>query len=148
MGEIELNRTTRIMVMLMTGIMASGLVSWSIFSYVLQPAQARVEAFAAIRKGELTAGADGVVKLPDKWAMGSVDGKAYLTRTSERSIWVLFVTEAGSGSRLSGHLFCDRPGKAGPKMTIDVKYPSNSVEVTVRVIRATSAFSYEVVNDK
>lgn len=143
-----MNRVVRIALLLLIGVGASTLISWSVYSYVLRPAQAREEAFAAIRSGELAVGTDGVVVLPSRWAMGSVDGKAYITRTPERAIWVLFVKERGSGMKLSGYLFCDKPAKAGPKATIDLNYPAIGSQITVRVLRALSVFSYEVVNDK
>ena len=143
-----MNRTMRIFVVLLIGLSCSTLMSWSIYRYVLRPAQAREESFAAIRSGELTAGIDGVVLLPSRWAIGSLDGKAYVTRTPERSMWVLFVKERGSGLRLGGYLFCDKPAKAGPKATIDVNYPSIGSTVNVKVLRAMNAYSYEVVNEK
>ncbi len=143
-----MNRAMRIILVLAIGVGASSLVSWSVYRYVFRPAQAREEAFAAIRSGELTAGADGVVILPSRWAIGSLDGKAYVTRTPERAIWVLFVKERGAGLRLGGYLFCDKPAKAGPKATIDVNYPAIGSQVTVKVLRAMSVFSYEVVNEK
>ena len=71
-----MNRVVRIALLLLIGVGASTLISWSVYSYVLRPAQAREEAFAAIRSGELAVGPDGVVVLPSRWAMGSLDGKA------------------------------------------------------------------------
>ena len=152
-----MNRAMRIGLVLAVGIGASALVSYLIHQKVLRPAQAREEAFAALRSGELAPGADGVAILPDKWAIASVDGKAYITGSPNRTLWALFLKERGDGAKFKGYLFCNKPAKTGAKAMVDLQYPATPTRgdrhpdgslITVNVLRVLSPYSFEVMHDK
>jgi hypothetical protein len=149
---------TRIMLVLALGVGASALLSWCVYQYAIRPAQAREDAFAAIGAGEITPGAAGITPLPPKWAMASMDGKAYVTRGPQGTLWALFLKERGAGARLRGYLFSSKPtsGAAAGTGTVELDFPVAAgpggvpparSQVTVRVVRVMGPSSYEVIND-
>src|SRR4051812_10510940 len=64
--ERSVSRMTRIVLVLALALGASALLSWSIYRYAIQPAQAREDAFAALVAGQISPGAAGVTPLPPK----------------------------------------------------------------------------------
>ena len=143
-----MNRATWIVIWLLIGMGGSGLLSWSVHHYLLQPAKAREEAFEAFKSGSLLPGSDGVVVLPARWEMASADGKGYITRTSAQTAWMLFLTEPGRGTTLHGTLFCTVPAKTGARGMVEIDYPKAGSKVEVKVLRVLSPWSFEVVNEK
>jgi hypothetical protein len=135
---------------LIAAVLASGAISLLVARRVLAPAAQREDAFAAIASGQLTpADASGTIPLPAKWKQASVDGNAYVTGEREQTMWVLFVTEKGSGGQLRGDLFCNKPAAARVSGAVMVNYPhpgGSQVEVTVKRILNPSCF--EVVNQQ
>jgi hypothetical protein len=123
---------------LIAAVLASGAISLLVARRVLAPAAQREDAFAAIASGQLTpADASGTIPLPPKWKQASVDGNAYVTGEREQTMWVLFVTEKGSGGQLRGDLFCNKPAAARVSGAVMVNYPhpgGSQVEVTVKRI--------------
>jgi hypothetical protein len=143
-------RFRRILLVLLAAVLASGTISLLVARRVLAPAAQREDAFAAIAKGQLTpSDSSGTVPLPPQWKRGSVDGNAYVTGDREGVMWVLFVTDKGSGGRLRGDLFCTKPAAARVSGALMVNYPhpgGSQVEVTVK--RILNASCFEVVNQQ
>ena len=141
-----MHRMVRIGLVLLLAIGASALVAFLINQGVLAPAKAREDAFDAIQRGQLSPGPDGVAALPAQWQKASLDGKAYVTRSLERTTWVFFLKEKGSGKKIAGYLFCDKPAKAVAEGVIEINYPAAGTKVGVKVVRVATAFSFEVVS--
>jgi hypothetical protein len=150
------SRMTRIVLVLFLGLGASALVSWCVYRFAFLPAQAREDAFAAIEVGQVSAGADGIATLPAKWAVASMDGKAYVTRGAQGSLWVLFLKERGAGAKLHGYLFSNKPSSAAATGSVEIDFavpagpggvPPARSRVTVRVMRVAGPSSYEVINE-
>ena len=137
----------RIILVLLVGIAISGFVSYLVYQRVLRPAQAREEAFAALRGGELAPGPGGVTELPPRLAIGSAHGKAYVTGDPARTMWVLFPSEE-RGASFEGRLMCTRPNQTAPKSTLELDSTPAGRPATVRVVRALSPVSFDVVSEK
>ena len=153
-----MNAIKRVTLLLLAGLTASALIAYSVHRNVLGPAQAREEAFEAIKSGKSVAGPDGIVSLPPRWSTASVDGRAYVTKTPEHLMWVLFITERGFGARFTGDLFCDKPAKAMAKGILEINGPgmapgdprasSRVTSMEVRVLRVLNPWSFEVSREK
>jgi hypothetical protein len=142
------NRPTRIILVLLVGIAVSGLVSYLVYQRVLRPAQAREEAFVALREGQLSPGPGGVTELPPRWSVGSSDGKAYVTGRPTGTMWVLFPTSSRDGASFGGHLLCTRPNQTAPGSTVELESTPTGRPATMKIVRAFSPFSFDVVSEK
>jgi len=140
----------RILLVLVVAVVVSGTISLLVARRVLAPAAQREDAFAAIASGQLTpVDSSGTVFLPPPWKRASVDGNAYVTGDREHTMWVLFVTQKGTGGQLRGDLYCTKPAAARVSGAVTVNYPypgGSQVEVTVK--RVLNASCFEVVNQR
>lgn len=133
---------------LLAGVGASALVSYLVYQKMLRPAQAREDAFTALQDGTLTAGPGGKTPLPPRWAIGSEDGNVYVSGSPQGTMWALFPSSVGPGTRFRGELYCNKPNKAAPKGTVDLECTPSGKPAAAQIVRALSPFGFEVVNDK
>ena len=143
-----MNRPTKIVLVLLAGITVSALVSYLVRQKVLKPAQAREEAFGALRDGSLLAGPDGVATLPPRWATASVDGKMYVTGARDRTMWGLFPADVSDGAKFKGWLYCNSANQAAPKAVVELRSTPLGRPAAVKVFRALSPFAFEVTSEK
>ena len=136
----------RIIIVLLTCIVASMLLMSTVQRYVLRPSMAREEILDAYRTGQLTADKNNVIALPPKWLVASEDGKAYLRIDDQKVSWILFVTQH-SPTTFAGYLACPVPNKTGYRGMVDVNYLPRGL-VTVQVSRTLSPFIFEVKSMK
>jgi hypothetical protein len=144
-----MNRPTKIVLVLLAGIAASALVSYLVRQKVLRPAQAREDAFTALRDGSLLPGAEGVANLPPQWATASADGKVYVTGSRDRTMWGLFPAEvAADGKKFKGRLYCNSGNQTAPKGVVELESTPLGRPAQVKVFRALSPFAFEVTSEK
>jgi hypothetical protein len=144
-----MNRLWKIVIVLAAAMVISAGLSIAVKKKVLEPAMAREQAFAAIEGGELKADANGVIDLPERWRVACVDGKAYVTGSTQYTLWVLFVAEKSKTARLRGYLFCNKPAAARVSGAVTVNYPNpGGGQVDVTVQRVLNPNCFEVVNQQ
>jgi hypothetical protein len=145
----NVNRLWKIVILLLVAISISALLSIVIDKKVLQPALAREQAFDAIAEGRLRPDANGVIDLPDGWRSASVDGKAYVTGSSEHTLWVLFVAEKSKIARIRGYLYCNKAAAARVSGAVQLNYPTPAGrQIEVTVLRILNPNCFEVVNQQ
>ncbi len=155
------NRSLKlVLAVILGGIAASALLSYAIYRNVLRPARLREDAFAAILDGRLKADAAGTVNLPAEFAAASIDGKAYVTVETTRTLWALFVQDRGSGSTLRGYAFCNQPATARVSTTLELNYPIPTrdgaaaatppapTKIIVSIKRVLNPVCYEVAHER
>jgi hypothetical protein len=144
-----MNRPTKIVLVLLAGIAVSAGVSYLVRERVLRPAQAREDAFTALREGRLVPDAAGVAVLSPQWAMASGDGKVYVTGSHDRLLWALFPAEpAADGKKFKGWLYCNQGNQAAPKSVVDLASTPLGRPAPVKVFRALSPYAFEVTSEK
>jgi hypothetical protein len=144
-----MNRPTIIVLVLLAAIAASAGLSYLVHQRVLRPAQAREDAFTALREGRLLPDGAGVAVLPPQWAMASVNGRVYVTGSRDRTLWALFPAEvAADGKKFKGWLYCNSGNQAAPKSVVDLESTPLDKPAPVKVFRALNPCAFEVTSEK
>ena len=142
-----MNRIAKIVIVLLICGTASAVLVSAVDRYALKPNLAREDVLTAYKAGQLKADSTNTIVLPDKWAIASEDGKAYLRIDDQNISWILFVTKH-NGKTFSGYLACPTANKSGNHGMVDVNYPPAGGLVTVKVSRMLSPWYYEVASKK
>ena len=98
----NMTRFPRIIIVLLTSIVASVMLMGIVNRYAIKPNSAREDVLEAYRTGQLTADANDTITLSEKWALASENGKVYVRIDDQRTAWILFVTEHSGNSTFKG----------------------------------------------